>query len=253
MTESFRAAECVITPATYAEAVRQAREMGALPNSILRGGGNLCGYLGELITLEYLRSIGVDVVQENTRDYDLRLTETNRTIDVKSKSCTSAPLAHYEQSVLSQNTVQLCDFYVFVRVQRRLTNRRRAFRVTDVQADDAHADNQLYDRAYIVGYLPKQAYFEQATIRRVDDFDASNGLRFRHECYNIQCDQLKSIDGIASDACNTHVASAEVSMQQVRERLAPSRPKMWSNTAPTLDLSDEATRLALEAALQAIR
>ena len=104
--------EVQVTDEQLIEARKQAVEMGKLHNSITRGQGNVAGFVGEIITAEILNG-----VQDNTFDYDIFLPKTGKTVDVKTKRTSVAPLPHYECSVAKLNTNQNCDFYAFVRVK----------------------------------------------------------------------------------------------------------------------------------------
>ena len=93
----------------------KAKDMGALRNSLLKGGGNIAGFLGEQIALEYLNGEWT-----NTYDYDIIL-QNGMKVDVKTKQTTVTPLPHYACSVAKLNTKQKCDAYAFVRVTKDFT------------------------------------------------------------------------------------------------------------------------------------
>src|SRR5271157_3553526 len=106
-------------------ALKEAKEMGALRQSITGGEGNTAGFIGERVVADYL-----DVKKANTYQYDL-ITKKEKTYDVKTKRCKSKPLMNYTVSVCALNTKQDCDDYIFVRI-----------------------DNEL-KTAWILGYMPK--------------------------------------------------------------------------------------------------
>jgi len=62
-----------------------AKSMGTLNNSILRGEGNVAGFVGEVILAELLQAD-----HRNTYDYDFIL-PSGRTVDVKTKQTTVEP------------------------------------------------------------------------------------------------------------------------------------------------------------------
>jgi len=103
--------EIEITKEMKKRAWRKAREMGVIYNSIMKGGGNIAGFLGE----EIANSL-IEGTVNNTYDYDIT-SKSGIKYDVKTKRCTSAPKPNYECSVANFNTKQKCDRYAFVRVE----------------------------------------------------------------------------------------------------------------------------------------
>jgi len=101
--------EVAVSAAMLVEARDKAAEMGRLYNSIIRGAGNIAGFIGESIAQQVL---GGEL--NNTYDYDLVL-PSGKTVDVKTKQTSVKPLETYECSIAALNTTQECDYYCFVR------------------------------------------------------------------------------------------------------------------------------------------
>ena len=141
------------------EARRKAEELGVLRHSFMKGDGNLVGFLGELIVADKLKA-----QIENTYDYDL--IKRGKTIDVKSKRCTSQPKPHYECSVAAYNTKQKCDFYVFTRILDTL------------------------DIGWICGIIKKEEFFKDAKLYKKGERDSRNGLVFKEDTYNLEIGNL---------------------------------------------------------------
>jgi hypothetical protein len=137
--------------------------MGTLRNSITNGEGNLSGFLGEVIVGEILKAR-----HDNTYDYDLVLS-TGETVDVKTKRTNFPPKYGYDCSVAAFNTKQKCDYYAFVRVKNDLTT------------------------AWVLGFYPKQLYFEHAKFHRKGEFDESNKFTFKADCYNLPISGLREL------------------------------------------------------------
>ena len=143
------------------ECARQkSTEMGVLHNSILRGRGNLAGFVGEQIALQCL---GGEI--NNTFEYDIVLPD-GRTVDVKTKQTSVRPLPEYDCSVAKYNTKQDCDFYAFVRVKYDLSV------------------------GWFLGVIKKNDFFLKATEHKRGDYDPSNGFVFRADCYNLPIEEL---------------------------------------------------------------
>ena len=153
--------EVKITPKIIERAKAKAKDLGKLKNSITSGKGNLVGFIGEEIAMSCL---GGELT--NTYDYDLVL-EDGTKVDVKTKSTTVAPLPYYDCSVAAYNTKQKCDAYAFVRVKKDLT------------------------KAWYLGILPKNTYFELAERFDKGDIDPANGFIIKADCYNVKISELQ--------------------------------------------------------------
>ncbi len=149
----------IVTDEMLLKAREKANEMGQLHNSILRGQGNMSGFIGEQVALSILGGSWV-----NTYDYDITVGEYK--VDVKTKQTTVAPRPFYECSVADFNTKQNCDAYAFVRVLKD------------------------YSVAWFLGVLTKQEYFDKAAFLKKGQVDPSNNFTVRADCYNVRIDQL---------------------------------------------------------------
>lgn len=143
------------------KAALKAKELGKLNNSITHGQGNIVGFIGELIVKQYLEARA-----NNTFDYDI--TKNSIKIDVKSKTCTSAPKSSYACSIAAYNTKQKCDYYIFTRVLNDLSC------------------------CWILGWYPKEQYLKDAQFCKMGDKDKSSdcGWRYKADCYNIEIEKL---------------------------------------------------------------
>ena len=138
----------------------KAGEMGKLQNSILKGKGNIAGFIGEQIALEC-----VGGTWDNTYSHDIILSNGKK-VDVKTKQTSVEPLPHYDCSVANFNTKQECDTYAFVRVKNDFTV------------------------GWYLGSMDKKEYFEKATFMQKGEIDPSNNYMVRADCYNLKIKQL---------------------------------------------------------------
>jgi len=83
--------------------------LGVLNSSMLKGGGNLVGFIGEYYAHKYLGGELID-------NFDYDLFSQGLKIDVKTKSCSSIPLQEYLCSVMCYQLNNDCDSYFFCRV-----------------------------------------------------------------------------------------------------------------------------------------
>jgi len=85
--------EIKITEEMKKRAWAKSREMGVIRNSIMKGDGNIAGFLGEEVA-----NIVIDGTINNTYDYDV-VSKSGIKYDVKTKRCTSPPKPYYDCSV----------------------------------------------------------------------------------------------------------------------------------------------------------
>jgi hypothetical protein len=163
--------EINITPSIFCRGKEKAEEMGLLKNSITSGEGNLAGFIGE----EVVRVVCGGYI-DNTYDHDILI--KGKRCDVKTKRCTSKPRDYYECSIAKYNTRQDCDYYIFVRVE-----------VID----------NIYKRAWVLGYYPKNKYVEDARKLTKGEKDGDNGFIVKADCYNMPISDLLNIDNIGSE------------------------------------------------------
>ena len=140
-------------------AKKKAKEMGVLNHSILKGNGNITGFIGEFMVEDFLKG-----KIENTYDYDI--IKNNVKIDVKSKKCTSIPKGDYDCSVPAYNTRQKCDLYVFTRIMN------------------------TFETGWICGVISKREFFEKAKLWKKGETDESNMMTFKEDSYNLKIKEL---------------------------------------------------------------
>lgn len=170
--------EVKVTKEMLKKAGEKAKEMGTINNSIVRGDGNIAGFLGEEVANNILSGQII-----NTFDYDILtgdLCGNSQQIswDVKTKRCKSPPRDYYECSVADiQN--QKCDRYVFVRVQTPIVDQ---------------------GKAWVLGWLPREEYFKKARKMTKGETDPSNGFVVKADCHNVA---IKDLNKFESRKCKT--------------------------------------------------
>lgn len=152
--------EITPTEAQRKEARLAAGGTTGLQGSITRGAGSPAGALGEILVRDYM-----SYIQAPTPHYDL-YTDQGVRIDVKTKRCTSAPKPFYECSIAAHGTKQDCDEYIFVRVLNSL------------------------QKAWILGRISKDEYFDKAVRHKKGERDESNNFTFKSDCYNLEISEL---------------------------------------------------------------
>ena len=158
--------EIKVSPDMIEKAHIKSKEMGPLRNSILKGDGNIAGFIGEQIALEYLGG-----TWENTYSYDIILPD-GRKVDVKTKRTSTKPRPHYDCSISSSSwnvrytTKQRCDMYAFVRVMKD------------------------YSVGWYLGSMDREEYLKKATFWKKGDIDTNNNFTVRADCYNLKIEDL---------------------------------------------------------------
>lgn len=157
--------EVETTPEQINQAIQMANDLGKLNNSITKGSGNIAGFLGEIVLLDWLKSKSPIALHENTYNYDLRVGDIK--IDVKTKRSKTKPLPHYMASVADFNTAQKCDLYAFVRVS--------------------------YDnlKVWLCGYKSKESFYQQAKFIRAGEYDPDNRWTCKADCYSLPYSKLE--------------------------------------------------------------
>jgi hypothetical protein len=158
--------EVKISPPMMLEAQAKSQELGRLRNSIVKGEGNLVGFVGEQVAHRVLGG-----QWNNSYDYDIIL-EDGTTVDVKTKRTSVKPLPEYDCSVAAYNTKQKCDAYAFVRV------------LND------------YSAGWYLGIISKTDYFDEAEFMLKGTIDSTNGFRIRANCYNVKINKLRDTLGL---------------------------------------------------------
>jgi hypothetical protein len=142
---------------TLGRARDKAAAMGKLKGSFTNGDGNIAGFLGELMFEKHLQGFAS---HKESFDYDYVL-NNGETVDVKTKRTSVKPLPHYECSVSGLNVTQKCDYYAFARVK------------TD------------FSVGWLIGYMPKKEFFNQATLYKKGTKDPSNKFVCKVDTYSM--------------------------------------------------------------------
>ena len=139
-------------------------EFDRLQNSIMEGGGNLAGALGEIIVHDVFTERGFKVLDQSTFDYDLII--NNYKIDVKTKKIGSelVPSGEYAMNVSAYNTKQKCDFYFFVGV------------------------SEDYKKAFLYGYIKPKEFYQKAKFYKKGE--KKEKFVFRCDSYEVKIKEL---------------------------------------------------------------
>ena len=145
----------------------KAKKLGGIRNSILKGGGNAAGYLGEEAVASYIEA---EIISCNDGDdkYNYDIWKDDRKIEIKTKRRTVSP-----QGFL----------YIFVSIE---------------------FENMMYEKAkrvyrgikniWIVGQAEPEDYFARAKIWNAGDIGKSNGFKTHVDMYNLPISEIEPLD-----------------------------------------------------------
>ena len=156
----------------------KAKSLGSINNSILRGAGNLAGYLGEEALAAH---IGADIVSNNRGldkyNHDLLLEDGHR-IEVKTKRRTVAPRPHYDVSVAKTSQHQQPDIYAFISLEFERTTKSHPKKYYGLK------------NIWLCGYMPSCEYWERATLWKSGQIDKTNNFITHVDMYNLNISEL---------------------------------------------------------------
>lgn len=149
---------------THKERAREKAVFLPTNKSITGNARNIYGALGEVLTAEYLRSLGHEVKEKNTINYDMIV--NGRRCDVKTRIINTAPRGWFSANIPAYSMKQETEFYIFVYIYKNLK------------------------AAFMAGYIDKKEFTKIARPYRAGE---SDGGRFRFPCdtYQIIQRQLK--------------------------------------------------------------
>jgi len=145
------------------EAFERSENLGVLPNSFTKGVGRMTGFIGELAFERLYPNATYEGDKSFTHDYVLG----NRTIDVKSKTCSGPPLPHYTASVNCSKGKKLqARAYFFVRVRKD------------------------FMKAWLVGWATSQKIQNKIHYKKKGELD-NFGFSYKTDGYHVPISELQ--------------------------------------------------------------
>ena len=138
----------------------------ALNNSITEGESQIYGALGEVMVMDFLRSLNKPVKYIGSYDYDLEI--NGKKIDVKTIKTDKEPTNDFNANISAFNTRQQTDFYLWCSV----------------------AESMKY--GYIIGYLEKDEFYRIAELKKKGQIDWGKWV-FKSDTYTTKVKNIKKI------------------------------------------------------------
>ena len=161
---------------------KKARNLGSIKYSILRGGGNRAGYLGEEVVASYIDAKIISCNDGNDK-YNYDIWKNNKRIEVKTKRRTVPPQDFFDVSVAKTSTHQRPDLYIFVSIEFENYKRERGIKVY-----------RGIKNIWILAQAEPEDYFARAKIWEAGDVDASNGFVTHVDMYNLPISEIDPLD-----------------------------------------------------------
>ena len=173
----------------------KAKKLGEIKNSILKGGGNVAGYLCEEAVASYINAKITSCNKGTDKsDYDIT-TQDGRRVEIKTKRRTVSCICeygpnkgsdqgHYEVSVAKTSVHQRPDLYIFVNIHFKNVK------------EDAEGKRLYYniENIEILGQMKPEDYFAKAKLVQQGDHDASNNFTAHTDMYNLHIRDLEPLD-----------------------------------------------------------
>ena len=162
--------------------IRSAREkaqsLGSINNSILRGGGNVAGYLGEEALAPY---INATIVSNNRGlekyNHDL-LIESGDRFEVKTKRRTVTPRPHYDVSIAETSKHQKPDVYAFISLEFDRSSKSHPKKYYGLK------------NIWLCGFMRSEEYWKRAQLWKSGKIDSSNNFKTHVNMCNLAISDL---------------------------------------------------------------
>lgn len=162
---------------------KKAKQLGGIRNSILKGGGNAAGYLGEEAVAAYIEAQIISCDKgTNKYDYDIR-TRDERKVEVKTKRRTVRPLDYYDVSVAKTSAHQRPELYIFVSIE-----------FENMTMEEGRRLYRGIKNIWIVGQAEPEDYFARAKIWKTGEIDKRNGFKTHVDMYNLPISEIDPLD-----------------------------------------------------------
>lgn len=173
--------EIPITAAHRRDAVKLADDY-AYRHSMRGTDANVVGALGEVITLEWLRSIGRPAAFEHSTTHDIVIeSEDPYTIDVKTKERSVVPKPDYEATVPAYNhDHQRPDIFIF----------------TSIRRDKSIEGIDRFIEGHLIGWCTYDYLTQHAVFWDTNMVSPSNKWKPTIDCWNIRHEILQPMSDL---------------------------------------------------------
>ncbi len=163
-----------------------------IKNSISKGESQIYGAIGEIVVWDWLCQNEIETEYHGTKDYDLICDVV--TIDVKTIRVNVQPNNEHNANISAHNTKQKTFMYFWVYV------------LEDMSC------------AWLVGWLDKESFFEEATFNKQGTKDGLN-WEFKSDTYSLKIKHLIPADDLISNLKQINMSATKKQYEKVREEI----------------------------------
>ena len=167
------------------QARKEAVKLGSLNNSILKGAGNVAGFLGEIATTSFL---GAERISNNEGidKYHHDIIWNDEKCEVKTKRRLKSPLPDYDVSIAATSLHQrpFVETYLFVSLE---------FERSEYRHDIGGKVYMGLKKIWLVGQKSAKDYFKEATFYPEGQVTGSNNFKTVRDMYNLKISGLDKI------------------------------------------------------------
>ena len=167
------------------QARKEAVKLGPLNNSILKGAGNVAGFLGEIATTSFL---GAERISNNegVDKYHHDIIWNDEKCEVKTKRRLKPPLSDYDVSIAATSLHQrpFVETYLFVSLE---------FEKSEYRHDIGGKVYMGLKKIWLVGQKSAKDYFQKATFYPEGQVTGSNNFKTVRDMYNLKISDLDKI------------------------------------------------------------
>ena len=165
---------------------KEAVELGPLNNSIVKGAGNVAGFLGEIATTSFLNADRISN-KEGIEKYNHDIIWNNQNCEVKTKRRLKPPLPDYDVSIAATSLHQrpFVETYLFVSLE---------FERSEYRHDIGGKVYMGLKKIWLVGQKSAKDYFELATFYPEGQVTGSNNFKTVRDMYNLKIGELDNIE-----------------------------------------------------------
>ena len=164
------------------------------------------GAIGEVVAMDHLIACGVPTEYVGCKDYDLMCDCVS--IDVKTIRVNKPPRGTHNANISAHNTRQKTYMYLWVYVLEDMST------------------------AWLVGWLDKETFFEEAKLNRVGEEDGG-GWVFKSDTYSMKLKSLISIDDLVSNLIQINMNLIQPNMSKTKEQYEQVRDGLGLEFQPT--------------------
>ena len=163
----------------------EAKELGSLNNSILKGAGNVAGFLGELAVTSFLKAERISN-KDGVEKYHHDILWGGKRCEVKTKRRLKPPMPDYDVSIAATSLHQrpFVERYIFVSLE---------FETSQYRPEIGGKVYKGLKNVWLVGQKSSDSYFKSASFYPTGQITGSNNFKTLRDMYNLPIEKLDEV------------------------------------------------------------